>query len=40
MRGEYTMILHDGDRPIDPTEQLAFDVEIPAFTLHTPNSLN
>ena len=40
MRGEYTMILHDDDRITDPAEQLAFDVEIPAFTLHTPNSLN
>ncbi|MEE4278861.1 MAG: Co2+/Mg2+ efflux protein ApaG [Halieaceae bacterium] len=40
MRGEYTMILHDDDRITDPTEQLAFDVEIPAFTLHTPTSLN
>lgn len=40
MRGEYTMVLHDDDRLSDPTEQLAFEVEIPAFTLHTPNSLN
>lgn len=40
MRGEYTMILHDDDRVSDLSEQLAFDVEIPAFTLHTPTSLN
>lgn len=40
MRGEYTMILHDDDRVSDPGEQLAFEVEIPAFTLHTPTSLN
>jgi ApaG protein len=40
MRGEYTMILHDDDRITDPSEQLAFEVEIPAFTLHTPTSLN
>ena len=40
MRGEYTMILHDDDRVADPSEQLAFEVEIPAFTLHTPTSLN
>ncbi len=40
MRGEYTMILHDDDRVADPSEQLAFEVDIPAFTLHTPTSLN
>lgn len=40
MRGAYTMILHDDDRASDPGEQLAFDVQIPAFTLHTPTSLN
>lgn len=40
MRGAYTMILHDDDRPADPSEQLAFEVSIPAFTLHTPTSLN
>lgn len=40
MQGEYTMILHDDDRRADPFEQLAFEVVIPAFTLHTPNSLN
>lgn len=40
MRGAYTMILHDDDRTSDPREQLAFEVAIPAFTLHTPNSLN
>jgi ApaG protein len=40
MRGEYTMILHDEDRAPDPREQLAFEVAIPAFTLHTPTSLN
>lgn len=40
MHGEYTMVLHDDDRPADPSEQLAFEVPIPAFTLHTPTSLN
>lgn len=40
MNGEYTMILHDDDRPADLGEQLAFEVNIPAFTLHTPTSLN
>jgi len=40
MRGEYTMILHDDDRSVDPSSHLAFEVAIPAFTLHTPNSLN
>lgn len=40
MRGEYTMILHDDDRVAEPHEQLAFEVDIPAFTLHTPTSLN
>lgn len=40
MCGEYTMILYDDDRPTDPNEQLAFEVGIPAFTLHTPTSLN
>ncbi len=40
MSGEYTMILHDDDRIADPSEQLAFEVKIPAFTLHTPTSLN
>ncbi|WOJ96942.1 Co2+/Mg2+ efflux protein ApaG [Congregibacter brevis] len=40
MNGEYTMILHDDDRPPDPRDQLAFEVSIPAFTLHTPTSLN
>jgi len=40
MSGEYTMILYDDDRATGPTEQLAFEVEIPAFTLHTPNALN
>ncbi|EAQ98023.1 Co2+/Mg2+ efflux protein ApaG [Congregibacter litoralis] len=40
MNGEYTMILHDDDRPLDLKDQLAFEVQIPAFTLHTPTSLN
>ena len=40
MRGEYTMIPHDDDRITGPSEQLAFEVPIPAFTLHTPTSLN
>ncbi|MFT7288737.1 MAG: ApaG protein [Halieaceae bacterium] len=40
MRGEYTMILHDDDRSSDPSEQLAFEVPIAPFTLHTPTSLN
>lgn len=40
MHGEYTMILHDDDRSSAPREQLAFEVDIPAFTLHTPTSLN
>ena len=39
MRGEYTMIVH-GEGPVDAGEQRAFEVEIPAFTLHTPTSLN
>lgn len=49
MRGEYTMIPHNDDRvseaagPGDlagPGESLTFEVDIPAFTLHTPTSLN
>ena len=40
MRGEYTMILHDDDCPGDADASRTFDVEIPAFTLHTPTSLN
>lgn len=40
MQGEYTMILHDDDSLHDPSQQIAFEVPIPAFTLHTPNSLN
>ena len=40
MSGEYTMILFDEERATDPSEQLAFEVDIPAFTLHTPTSLN
>lgn len=40
MRGEYTLVMHDDDRVADPSEQLAFEVAIPAFTLHTPTSLN
>lgn len=40
MRGEYTMILHDEDGITEPGEQTAFEVAIPAFTLHTPTSLN
>ena len=39
MRGEYTLVPYDPDCPSD-LQQLAFDVEIPAFTLHTPHSLN
>lgn len=40
MKGEYTMIMHDDDRALEPKEQLAFEVSVPAFTLHTPTSLN
>ena len=40
MKGEYTMIPHDQDCPHDPELHPAFEVDIPAFTLHTPNSLN
>jgi ApaG protein len=39
MRGIYTMIPHEDDRPPDARPQ-TFDVAIPAFTLHTPTSLN
>lgn len=40
MRGEYTLLLHDDDGLADPDANLAFEVDIPAFTLHTPTSLN
>lgn len=39
MEGEYTFIVH-GAGVTDPQEQPAFEVPIPAFTLHTPNALN
>lgn len=40
MKGEYTMIVHEqGDRPGSDADA-AFEVAIPAFTLHTPTSLN
>ena len=38
MEGSYTMIIPEGE--IDLTEQPAFEVPIPAFTLHTPTALN
>ena len=38
MEGSYTMIIPEGE--VDLTEQPAFDVPIPAFTLHTPTALN
>ncbi len=38
MEGEYTMIIPEGE--VDLTEQPAFEVPIPAFTLHTPTALN
>jgi ApaG protein len=40
MKGEYTMTLYDSDCPPDPNDDNVFEVEIPAFTLHTPTSLN
>ena len=40
MKGEYTMILHDDDSLHDPSQQISFDIPIPAFTLATPTSLN
>lgn len=40
MKGEYIMIPHDDDCPSDPNGDEVFEVEIPAFTLHTPTSLN
>jgi ApaG protein len=40
MRGEYTMILYDDDSLRDPSQQIAFEVPIPAFTLSTPTALN
>lgn len=39
MRGVYTLIPHDDDCPMD-RDEVAFEVPIPAFTLHTPTSLN
>lgn len=39
MQGEYTMVLA-GETAIDPEAQPAFEVPIPAFTLHTPTALN
>jgi ApaG protein len=38
MEGSYTMIIPEGE--IDLTQQPAFEVPIPAFTLHTPTALN
>ncbi|MEM9396461.1 MAG: Co2+/Mg2+ efflux protein ApaG [Pseudomonadota bacterium] len=40
MRGEYTMIPYSEDTGSENREPSSFDVEIPAFTLHTPTSLN
>ena len=39
MEGSYTMIRLDGE-DTDPDQLPAFDVPIPAFTLHTPMALN
>lgn len=39
MEGSYTMIV-PVEAEVDPTEQPAFDVAIPPFTLHTPNALH
>ena len=39
MEGSYTMIVADEDE-VDLTKQPAFEVPIPAFTLHTPTALN
>ena len=39
MEGSYTMIVAEEDE-VDLTEQPAFEVPIPAFTLHTPTALN
>ena len=39
MEGSYTMIVADED-DVDLSEQPAFEVPIPAFTLHTPTALN
>ena len=38
MEGSYTMIIPEGE--VDLTEQSAWEVPIPAFTLHTPTALN
>ncbi|MEH6607795.1 MAG: Co2+/Mg2+ efflux protein ApaG [Halioglobus sp.] len=38
MEGSYTMIIPEGE--VDLTEQPAFEIPIPAFTLHTPTALN
>ena len=39
MEGSYTMMVVEEDE-VDLTEQPAFEVPIPAFTLHTPTALN
>jgi ApaG protein len=39
MQGEYTMVVA-GEAAVDPGTQPAFEVAIPAFTLHTPTALN
>jgi ApaG protein len=39
MEGSYTMIVAE-EEEVDLTEQPAFEVPIPAFTLHTPTALN
>lgn len=40
MKGEYTMTVCPSIDPRPLEEQIAFDVDVPAFTLHTPTSLN
>ncbi len=40
MEGSYTMIVQGEDDEVDPTQQPAFDVPIPVFTLHKPNALH
>ncbi|MBA6414056.1 Co2+/Mg2+ efflux protein ApaG [Parahaliea sp. F7430] len=39
MKGSYTMIVAD-EAQTEPSTQPAFDVAIPAFTLHTPTALH
>lgn len=39
MQGAYTFVLHQAG-VTDPEQQAAFDVPIPAFSLHTPHALN